>query len=127
MVPHVLIVDANPSAAQVTCAMVARAMPQATVEIAPTIECALLTVARQPPDALFIDPSPHTPAAAQLIAELKAAYPNARVIVIASMPTPALRRTMEGLGVDAYLEKPALLPLLQHELHALLENSAAAT
>jgi DNA-binding NarL/FixJ family response regulator len=62
-----------------------------------------------------------------LIVQLKAERPDARVIVVASAPTPALRRKMAGLGVDTYLEKPALLPLLLQELLATLRHDTAST
>ena len=126
MVPHILIVDADTSAAQVTRAVVARAIPEATVAVAPTFERAQLSMQGQRPDALIIDPAPQSRGGTQLIEQFKTMYPDAPVIVVASMPTPALRRTMTGRGVDTYLEKPALLPLLRHELHALLQNGAAA-
>src|SRR5689334_11335503 len=43
MVPHILIVDSDSSAAQVTRAVVVRALPEATVAVAPTFERALLS------------------------------------------------------------------------------------
>jgi DNA-binding response OmpR family regulator len=124
MVPHILIIDADSSAAQVTRAVVARALPDATMAVAPTIERALLNMQEQRPDALIIDPGAQSRDGTQLIEQFKALCPDAPVIVVASMPTPALRRTMADLRVDTYLEKPALLPLLRHELHALVRNAA---
>jgi DNA-binding response OmpR family regulator len=126
MVPHILIIDADLGAAQVTRAVVARTLPDATVAMAPTVERALLSMQEQRPDALIIDPAPQIRDGTRLIEQFKAARPDAPVIVVASMPTPALRRTMAGLGVDTYLEKPALLPLLRNQLQALLHNDAPA-
>ena len=123
MAPHILIVDTDRSAAQVTYALVARAVPEATVVVAPSFEQARLSM-QQHPDALIIDPSPQSLEGARLIEQFKATRAKAPVIVLASMPTPALRRMMAGLGVDAYLEKPALVSLLQHQLHALRRNAA---
>jgi DNA-binding response OmpR family regulator len=127
MVPHILIVDTDTSAAQVTRALVARALPEATLVIALTFEHARLSMQRQHPDALIIDPSPHSLEGAQLIEQFKATRADAPVIVVASMPTPALRRMMAGLGVDAYLEKPALLPLLRYELHTFMRKAPPST
>jgi CheY-like chemotaxis protein len=124
MIPDILIVDGDTGAAQVTRAVVARIIPEATLAVAATFEQAWRIIQSQRPDALIIDPSPQSREGARLIEQLKAAYPAACVIVVASMPTPALRRTMAGLGVDSYLEKPALLPLLRQELYALLGNGA---
>jgi DNA-binding response OmpR family regulator len=104
--------------------MVVRALPEATVAVAPTFERAQLSMQGQRPDALIIDPAPQSRDGTRLIEQFKAMCPSAPIIVVASMPTPALRRTMVGLGVDTYLEKPALLPLLRHELHALVRAVA---
>jgi DNA-binding NarL/FixJ family response regulator len=124
---HILIVDTDTSAAQVTRALVARAIPEGIVVVAPTFEHARLSIQTQHPDVLIIDPSPQTLEAARLIEQFKATRPNASVIVVASMPTPALRRTMAGLGVDVYLEKPAVLPLLRDELRRLVRPPLPTT
>lgn len=124
MVPHILVVDTDAGAARVTRAVVARAIPEATVEIAPTFERALLSVQGHPADVLIIDPGPFRADGTRLIEQVKATYPHTRVIVIASMPAPALRRTVQGLGVAAYLEKPAVLTQLRDELDALVGNGA---
>jgi DNA-binding response OmpR family regulator len=126
MVPHILIVDSDRSAAEVTRAVVVRALPEATVAVAPTFERAQLSMQGQRPDALIIDPAPQSRDGTRLIEQFKAMCPSAPIIVVASMPTPALRRTMADLRVDTYLEKPALLPLLRNQLHALVQNGAAA-
>jgi DNA-binding NtrC family response regulator len=126
MVPHILIVDSDSSAAQVTRAVVARAIPEATLAVASTFERAQFSMQGQRPDALIIDPAPQSRDGTRLIEQFKVMCPDAPVIVVASMPTPALRRTMAGLGVGTYLEKPALLPLLRQELHALVPTGAAA-
>lgn len=47
------------------------------------------------------------------------------MIEIASAPTPASRRTIAELRVDAYLEKPVLLSLFMDQLRVLLRNDAA--
>jgi DNA-binding response OmpR family regulator len=126
MVPHILIVDADTSAAEVTGAIVARAVPEATVAIVPIGARVTLDGHGHAPDMLIIDPSPHSVDSAQLIRQLKAARADMRVIVIASTPTPALRRMMTELQVDAYLEKPVLLSLFHNQLRALLRNDATS-
>ena len=124
---QILIVDTDTSAARVTCALVARAIPEAILVVAPTFDHARLSMQAQHPDALIIDPSPQSLEGARLIEQFKATRPDASVIVVASMPTPALRRLMAGLGVDAYLEKPALLPLLRHQLNRLVRPAPHVT
>jgi DNA-binding response OmpR family regulator len=126
MVPHILIVDTDMSAAKVTRAVVSRAVPEARVAIAPAGGDIALNVHSDCPDVLIIDPSPHHVDGVRLIRELKAERASARVIVIASAPTPALRRMMAEVQVDAYLEKPVLLTFFQNQLRALLRNDAAS-
>jgi DNA-binding NarL/FixJ family response regulator len=126
MAPYVLIVDADVSAAQVTSAIVTRTVSEATVELAPAVQRVDLGARNHYPDVLIIDPSPHDRAAIQLIRELKAARPDARVIVLASGSNPTLRRTITDLHVDAYLEKPILLGLFTHQLRVLLRSAAPA-
>jgi DNA-binding NarL/FixJ family response regulator len=125
MVSHILIVDSDTIAADVTRAIVSRAVPEATVTIAPVAEHGALNMQGNFPDVLIIDPSPHAVHGARLIRQIKAARADARVIVIASAPTPASRRTIAELQVDAYLEKPVLLSLFMDQLRVLLRNDAA--
>jgi DNA-binding NarL/FixJ family response regulator len=120
MIPHILIVDSDFAAAQVTSAMLARAVPIAIVSVESDFAAARRSMQGHPPDVLIVDPVLHRPESIWLVQYLKTKHPDAHIIVIASAPTPALRREMEGLGVDAYLEKPALLPLLLQQLLAAL-------
>jgi DNA-binding NarL/FixJ family response regulator len=115
---HILIVDPDISAANVTGAIAARAAPGAVLTIAPEAAVAGRNLARLQPDVLIIDPSPSPEAGSAVIAAVKRPLPGARVIVLASAPTAGLRRRMRDLGVDLYLEKPA--PLLVEELRRLL-------
>jgi DNA-binding response OmpR family regulator len=120
---HILIVDTDSHAAQVTSAVISRPIPEATVVIASSYERAMRSMQEQYPDILVIDPSPHSLDGSRLIRDFKAARRAAIVVVVAGTPTPGLRRRMQELGVNIYLEKPALLPLLWHELHTLLQNN----
>ena len=79
------------------------------------------------PDILIIDPSPHSLEGAQLIRHFRAAHSEAIVVVVAGVPTPGLRRSMQELAVNIYLEKPALLPLLWRELNTLLQENTRLT
>ena len=120
MTSHVLIVDPDPYAAHVTRAIVARTAPEADFEVAATPEVALRVMERATPDVLIIDPAPQSPSARDLIAGLKLQHPEVRVVVLASAPTPNLRRAMEKLGVDVYLEKPVPFPRFVEELRAMI-------
>jgi CheY-like chemotaxis protein len=125
MAPHILIVDANTSAAHVTRAVIARTLPDATVAVVPTLEAAKSQLQGQPQDMLILDPSPDTLADARFLQRLKEDLPAAHVMVLCSAPTPALRRQMEALGVDVYLEKPVILSLFAQELRSILTTTPA--
>lgn len=122
MAPHILIIDADANAARVTSAGIRRVVPEATVVVATDTEAGWLSLQRQPPDVLVIDPPRHSLAGTRLIARLKVAHPEAHVIVLASASTPGLRRDLEQLGVHAYLEKPALLARLNEVLGAVVQR-----
>jgi DNA-binding NarL/FixJ family response regulator len=120
MPAQILIVDADAAAAQVTRAIVERAAPAARLAVAPDLRAAYRELQRELPDVLIIDPSPHPLAGVELVAAVKRRTPHGQVIVLASVPTAGLRRQMQGLGVDLYLEKPA--PLLVDEVRRLLQR-----
>jgi len=117
---HILLVDADPSAAHVTGAIVQRNAPQATVRIEPNIRIGWASVQQSPPDVLIVDPAPYG------IQDCKELRPAMRVIVLASAPTPTLRGRVQRLGVDLYLEKPAPLALLSETLKAALHGPDGA-
>ncbi|MCW5880038.1 MAG: response regulator [Anaerolineae bacterium] len=117
---HILILDADAVAAQVTEAGVRRALPEATRSGVSDVVAGGLSGEGGRPDALIIDPAPHNLASAWLIQAFKAENPDALVIVLASAPTPNLQRTLNRLGVDVYLEKPVSLPILLQALLASL-------
>ncbi len=126
MLPHILIVESDFAAARVTSAILARAVPTAIVSVESDFEAARRSMQSHPPDVLIVDPVRHRPESIWLIQHLKTKHPDAHVIVIASAPTPALRREMEGLGVDAYLEKPELLSLQIQQVLAVLRPAPPA-
>lgn len=117
---HILLLDADPNASMVTCAFIRRLAPSATIACERTAQAAWLQFQRIRPHLLVIDPSPFGPEGLLLIQLLRQQHPDCRVVVLASMPTPALRRKLADLAIDAYLEKPAPLPLLDDQLRALL-------
>lgn len=122
MVPHILIVDPDASATRITRAGVERVVPEATVTVEPNPERAWRSIQRHCPDVLIIDPPPHTPATERLIQDLKRLSPLAQVIVLASTPTPTLRRTLQQVGADTYLAKPAPLAVLMEALQLAVQQ-----
>ena len=126
MTLHILIVDADHNAAQVTRAAVARSLPTATVTVTADPAHAWARNGLDPLDVLIIDPPPRRGVGAQLIRRARATWPGVLVIVLTSTPTPALRRDLRELAVDVYLEKPALLPVVLGALHTALQHPRPA-
>jgi DNA-binding NarL/FixJ family response regulator len=125
MNPHILIIDADASAAYITRMGVQRIAPEATCLIEQSTARDLSELGIRP-DVVIVDPPHHTLAGSRLIQNLKQAYPEAHVIVLASAPTPILRRDMHLLGVEAYLEKPAPLAELAVALRTSLQRLSLA-
>jgi DNA-binding NarL/FixJ family response regulator len=123
MTIHVLLVDADPGAAQVTGAIVQRSAPEATLRIEPTALSGWASAQQTRPDVLIVDPAGHSQAGLRLIQHCKELWPALRVIVLASAPTPGLRERVRRLGVELYLEKPAALALLSDSLKAALRGA----
>ena len=122
MALHILIVDADRNAAQVTRAAVARSLPTATVTMTSDPALAWARSGLEPLDVLIIDPPSRRSVGTQLIRRARATWPGVLIIVRASAPTPALRRDLQELAVDVYLEKPALLPAVLSALHDALQH-----
>jgi DNA-binding NarL/FixJ family response regulator len=127
--PHVLIVDADAGAAQITAAVVQRITPGATVVCEQTPERGWLAAQVRPPDVLILDPNQHLRSAAVLIGLCRQTAPAVRIVMLASAPTPALRARATELQLDAYLEKPVASALLVGRLRGVLadERVSAAT
>lgn len=119
--PHILIIDADASAAYITRACVQRVAPKAICTIESDASGRMYD-ARDPLDVVIVDPPYHSPAGIRLVRALKETHPKVHVIVLTSAPTPMLRRDMQLLGVDAYLEKPAPLAELVVALRTSLQR-----
>lgn len=121
MAEHILIIDANTTALDVTHALARRLAPAALITCTSTVGSVWLAAQRTPPDALVIDPSPFGPGGMLVIQLCKAQYPAVRVVVLAS--APGLQRQLVRLGVDVYLEKPVASARLVEQLRAGLRMS----
>jgi DNA-binding NarL/FixJ family response regulator len=126
MISHILIIDADPGAAQTTRALMARIAADATLTVEATPERGRMSLLQHLADVLIIDPSPYHLAAAQLIRWLKTEHPAACVMVLASTSTSALRQRMEELGVEVYVEKHQPPTVLTQQLRSVLEKIARA-
>ncbi len=121
--PHILILDADATSAQVTRAGLERALPGVTLAVETDPECGWLSMKQHRPDIFIIDPAPYGLASAWLIQALKGQCVHAYVIVLASARTPGLMRDLRRLGVDAYLEKPTSLSEIIAKVHAALPGA----
>ncbi len=120
MTPRILIIDADRNAAHVTGALVERLVPGATVTYAATPGAGWLAAQCIVPDVLLIDPDAQRPASMLVIQLCKAAWPDIRVLVLAS--APRLHRQVAQLGVDVYVEKPIAAAHLVAQLRAGLST-----
>jgi DNA-binding NarL/FixJ family response regulator len=124
MAPRILIVDPEASAARVTCAGIRRALPEARCHVEIDLERATRQLRLNPPDVLIVDPPQRSLSAIHLVAALKRHAPAAKVIILASARIPELRRELEWLGIDAWIEKPVPLPLLIGAVAAVLPSDS---
>lgn len=122
---HILIIDADAAAAQVTRARIARIVPGATFAVERDPERGWLSAQQHKPDIVLIDPARHRLHCGLLLQLIKEAHPATGVIVLDSAPTPAFRRSMHQLGVDLYLDKASSLVFLGDGLRNTLAGYAA--
>lgn len=125
MTVHILIVDTDASAAEVTGAILRRIDTTATIAYAATPEQAWRIAQETPPDVLIIDPSSYGTAGILLIQLCRDFSRELRVIVIAARLTPALRKHIQHLGVRVYLEKPTASAVLVEQIRAGLRDHPA--
>lgn len=123
MAPHVLIVDADSSVAQITSTVVRHITPDVTLATETTPERAWLSIRRRAPDILIVDPAPHIPAGLFLIQRCQQLQIPPAIVILTSVSTPLLRASAEQFGVRAYLEKPAELVRLIEQLRMLLDQA----
>jgi len=121
---QILIIDADVSAAQVTQACLRRVLPQIPVIIVPSIRGVWEQLPQSAPSAIIIDPGTQVVETALCIHYIRQTCPQALVLILASAPTPLLKKTMRDLPVDAYLEKPVAASVLIQALQGLLQRQA---
>lgn len=105
-----------------TGAIVRHMTPSATLDLVATPERGWLSARRYRPDVLIIDPSRDRSEGFGLIRLCQQLQPVPQIVVLASAPTPILRRQAQQFGVQVYLEKPAPLALLVERLRGVLER-----
>jgi DNA-binding response OmpR family regulator len=123
MALHVLIIDPDASAAQVTCATIRHLAPQAVCTVANDPVQGWLRLRQQPAEMLIIDPARYPQVGQRLLEQINDTLPQIRVIVLSSAATPAAGRMP---GVSAYLDKALSPRMLRIKLRALLQSVATA-
>lgn len=119
---HILIIDPDAAAAQVTRARIARLAPEATLAVESDPALGWYSAQQQTPDIVLIDPAKHRLHCPLLIRLIKGIHPATCIIVLDSRPTPAFRRSFQALDVDLYLDKGASMSFLGDRLPNMLAN-----
>jgi DNA-binding NarL/FixJ family response regulator len=122
MAVHVLIVDADVSAAAITNAIVKRIDPEAIVTCERSPDRGWLQLQQALPNVLIIDPTAYGSGSMLLIQLCQEEHPALQIVVLASAPTPALRAAARRLGIAVYVEKPVTLAILADKLRPLLRG-----
>lgn len=123
MAPHVLIVDADTSVAQITSAVVRHITPGITLATETTPERGWVSARQTPPDIVIIDPAPHPSAALYLIQRCHQLQMPPHTVILTSVSTSTLRASAQQLGVKIYMEKPADLVELIEQLRMLVAQT----
>ena len=113
---HILIVDADPDAGQVTRGLVQRIEPSATIVYERTPGAACAAAQQTSPDVLIIDPAPLGIAGVLTIQQCVEQHPDVRVIVLGARLPPATRRSIQSIAAYVYLEKPAASATLVEQI-----------
>ncbi len=122
MALRVLIIDADPGAAQVTCATIKHLVPDTVCAVADNPVQGWLRLRQQPADLLIIDPARYPQVGRRLLELVGDALPQMQVAVLSSATTPATSRLP---GVGTYLDKALSPAMLRIKLRALLQAVAS--
>lgn len=122
---HILIIDNDPAAALVTARGLQRLLTSdIEVTIAESAQAALNLNIETPLDLLIIDPSPQLQATSALISKVRSDSPKTTILVFTGHDTPRLRKHMNGLGVQHYLNKSVNIQQLSTTVSTLLTETS---
>lgn len=122
MAPHILIVDADRNAAEVTGALIQHIASDATLRYASTLRHGWIAAQCAVPDVLIVDPGPHTPASMLLIQMCKASWPPMQVVVL------TLARTLtKQIQADVHIDKVVAAPALVDTLQTVIQQATRAS
>jgi DNA-binding NarL/FixJ family response regulator len=122
---HILIIDADRTAAETTGALAQSAAPSANVRCETTPERAWHAMQADSPDLVVVDPAPFGVAGRLLIELCNDLHPAARIVVLASAPATSICRSFGTLAIDLCLEKPIPPVRLRDALRSALQRDHA--
>ncbi len=118
MAPHIVIVDADRSAAHVTGALIERIAPDATLTYATTPYQGWLAAQCTAPHVMIIDPGPSVPASTLLLQLCKDVWPLMQVVAL----TPARTNTTR-CPADVHIDKSVAAPTLVNTLRGVIQHA----
>ncbi|HEX5093156.1 MAG TPA: response regulator transcription factor, partial [Burkholderiales bacterium] len=104
---NVLIVDDHPIVAEYLRVAAARAMPEATVRTANTLESALATMDADPAQLVLLDLGLPGCGGIESLLRFRGAHPGARVVVITSEDASVVIRGALAAGAAGFIPKTA--------------------
>jgi hypothetical protein len=118
MVPAIVIVDRNTSAAQITCALVRRVYPNAQLLVVVPPLLNTFVTNDIPIAMLLVDPSGASAVHLQNLQTLKHHQPTMSIVLLTAEPAARCAQVVRLVTVEAVLDKntppPALLNALKH-------------
>jgi two-component system response regulator DesR len=105
----VLVIDDDPSLRELYSVLLGVADPAITVVTAGTADDGLAAAARSAPDVVYVDQQLPGRAGLELLPELRAACPSARIVMVSGYVDADLAARATRAGADGCLEKGDLI------------------
>jgi two-component system, NarL family, nitrate/nitrite response regulator NarL len=119
---NVLIVDDHPIVAEYLRAATGRAMPEATVRTANTLEDALASMSANPAELVLLDLGLPGCGGIESLLRFRGAHPDARVVVITSEDASVVIRGALAAGAAGFIPKTAGPQLMVNALRLVAEG-----
>jgi two-component system nitrate/nitrite response regulator NarL len=119
---NVLIVDDHPIVAEYLRVAAARAMPEATVRTAHTLEDALASMSANPAQLVLLDLGLPGCGGIESLLRFRGAHPEARVVVITSEDASVVIRGALAAGAAGFIPKTAGPQLMVNALRLVAEG-----
>jgi two-component system, NarL family, nitrate/nitrite response regulator NarL len=119
---NVLIVDDHPIVVEYLRAAAGRAMPGATVRVARNLEAALASMLEAPAELVLLDLGLPGCGGIDSLLKFRAAYPEARIVVISSEDGHGLIRGALATGAVGYIPKTSGPQVMLNALRLVAEG-----